>query len=412
MKDRQPPEGFRKLSKLMQLREETPELPEFDPSWLNSTPVIKVNRSENNMEDAVVLNEINVKKSEQKAGFKKKYLGMAAAAVLLLAPLFVYLLHYNTPPVDTGMVQASAIVLFKVGSVTADGKELQIGDSLKGGMLLKVGPKSLCDLQIKESASSVLIRIKEKTDYRLLGTKQDGQRSYNSRVTTGKAIFKISRLNSKENINIHTPTSIASVRGTKFGLVAMPDKTTYSLREGVLAVRIRISETEDLPYEIVNGANVLIAVKKTLTEFEYILKPGDSITVSRSIAKRILKKDPRFRKVLAHPALKKLRGKSSASPDEIQTAINMLNRAYKDKKSIEKLVRVIRGILKKEQLKNENKMSSAVVTGKLSEHDELIAMNRSGLRNNSSIKKNVRRMNRKRRKQLMSNIEKLMNKSE
>jgi hypothetical protein len=151
----------------------------------------------------------------------------------------------STERLDTKQI---AIVVFVKGDVKIGNQRLKLGMKLTNGEIIKTGDKSVCDIQVTSSKSPIVIRIKEKSTFQLKESKEGEITEFNSVVDTGKAIFNVSKLNSKEKMNVITPTSTCGVRGTKFetNVRGTSGKERTLVTEGKVVARTRISQLEDL----------------------------------------------------------------------------------------------------------------------------------------------------------------------
>lgn len=70
-----------------------------------------------------------------------------------------------------------AIVIVRMGDVKAGGRVLALSDEISDKDVVTVGAKSICDLQILESDSLVVVRLKEYSRFKLWKTNRLQERN-------------------------------------------------------------------------------------------------------------------------------------------------------------------------------------------------------------------------------------------
>lgn len=192
---------------------------------------------------------------------------------LFLGFLISNSLYYCKKPVQRATLQA--FVLLSAGSVSSAGKPVKTGDVLSGEAVIEVGPASICDLQIKESESGLTVRLRENTSFRLKALQKDGRLTILPELRRGNALFQVQRLSGQENVNVATPTAIASVRGTKFEIYIFDQGGTKTiLYEGSMTTRLRNGRLENLPPELIENNELLQKMVETLEKSERPLEAG------------------------------------------------------------------------------------------------------------------------------------------
>jgi hypothetical protein len=334
---------------------------------------------------------------------------VAAALTLVLAVPALWLLLGPRAPAN-GQVGLSAVVLFTVGNVTAEGRELSAGDIVPAGAVVKVEHSSLCDLQVRETRGGIVIRLFPESEYRLSGHKLAGVLGVRSNLPRGRARFNVGKLPSNEEVSVVTPTAVANVRGTGYEVTAGAEETRVTVDEGSVAARASLSEISELPIEIVSGSRVLRAVESVLGEFETVLGPGETIVIRRRIAERVLTAVPAFQEKLSDPVISAHRGAAQVDDVESKAAIDFIDRAYPDEKSRSELLAAIRRALQAQDSRKEL-MPAGELEQRLAEYDELIAVDQATLQDSEEAQKVIRARNQTRREGLMREIERVMNKS-
>ncbi len=179
------------------------------------------------------------------------------------------------------------VVLFVKGDVKIGQKRLKIGDRLINGEMIRTGEKSSCDIQITSSQSPIVVRIKEKSTFQLNESKQGDETKFSTVMETGKAVFNVSQLNSKEKMEVVTPTQTCGIRGTKFEIgVSSQGLERTLVTEGKVATRVRIAKLEELESSEKSLSEILEPLKKS----EQQVTAGDFVNLSKLDADEILQK--------------------------------------------------------------------------------------------------------------------------
>ncbi|MDM7925444.1 MAG: PQQ-binding-like beta-propeller repeat protein [bacterium] len=115
-------------------------------------------------------------------------------------------------------------------------RALREGDAVMRDDVILSGPSSYADIGFP---GSLTLRVLPGSHVSLM--KADltaGKRAFDAMVSGGGCILKVSRLAGGESAVIHTPTSVASVKGTVFGVRVGADSTVrYEVYEGKVLVR-------------------------------------------------------------------------------------------------------------------------------------------------------------------------------
>lgn len=105
------------------------------------------------------------------------------------------------------------------------------GQILKDGEKLETGPESYCALKFLDDKS--LLRIKEKSSCIIEGKRQ--QNTINKNIFVEVGTFFLSLFEQNKNLKVTTPTSVASIKGTKFWVLHKIE-TRYVCTEGAIEV--------------------------------------------------------------------------------------------------------------------------------------------------------------------------------
>ncbi len=335
---------------------------------------------------------------------------LVAAALILVAVLPAVWWVLRPLPPASGPVGLTAVVLFKVGTVTAGGRELSVGDILPAGAVVNVPRQSLCDLQVRETQGEIVIRLSPETEFALSGYRREGTLYVRSNLPRGRAQLHVGRLPSREEVFVVAPTAVATVRGTRYEVSARGRETRVAVDEGAAAARVSLPEISELPVEIVQGSRVLRAVESVLREFEVVLGPGEFIIIRREISRAILAAAPAFAETLNNPALAAYRGIPRVDPTRSRSAAQFVDAVYPDQEKLNALLAVIRRVLG-ETRSRKGRGSEAELRSRLREYDQLIAVNRAALADSPRVQEAVRLRNQNRREGLMKEIERVMSKS-
>lgn len=169
----------------------------------------------------------------------RAYLRLASCAALALVFLGKISIARELPLNSDRWLRVKQIQ----GGVTYDSnnqlRPARIGDRLQAtGQGLRTGKRSSAVLDIDDGISSV--RVTENTTLRVssLKTLPSGGKVTILSVTQGQIKLQLRKFtNSQSRLEVQTPTGIAGVRGTVFGVGVNPNgKTTAATREGSVAL--------------------------------------------------------------------------------------------------------------------------------------------------------------------------------
>lgn len=109
------------------------------------------------------------------------------------------------------------------------------GRVLNSGDKLETGPGALCAIKFLDDKS--LLRIKEKSRCVIQGEKRNNTINKNIFIEIGSFFARL--LKPQGDFKITTPTSVASVKGTKFWILqfGQSGETRYICTEGVIEIR-------------------------------------------------------------------------------------------------------------------------------------------------------------------------------
>ena len=141
---------------------------------------------------------------------------------------FLSLLLLNFCTQKEEIIPRKAIVISVIGDVLASGKKVHLAQEIIDEEII-VGKNSMCDLQLLDSDSLVVLRLKSYSKFKLsckkVGSKIQNLFTFNY----GTGIFNVSKVASQEQIKTLTPTLTAGVRGTKYEVNIQPNGSTKIL---------------------------------------------------------------------------------------------------------------------------------------------------------------------------------------
>lgn len=247
---------------------------------------------------------------------------MALFAVLLLVCAFCK--EQRGPAVKTP-VRAAALLV--VGDVKAGSRVLKTGDLLQGDEEIRVGAASMVDLQVKGTQATM--RIKENSIVRISALDAGGRRQYSLNVDSGRILVNLPKRSEGEDFRVVTPAAVASVRGTKFDVYVFADgKSKTVVFEGSVTTRVRMTELESLPPELLENSQALRKVVQTLAEKERVVEAGQESTVTHYIVDAGLKAE--LDQVRANPAVQEAM-KRPMTAEEARTAAAAIDRDLADR---------------------------------------------------------------------------------
>lgn len=210
--------------------------------------------------------------------------------ILIVFPLFAQAAKTTAPALDKPVERLEnkpiAVVMFVKGDVKVGQRKLKMGDRLLNGEIIKTGEKSSCDIQITSSQSPSVIRIKEKSSFQLNEAKEGDTTKFSAVMETGKAVFNVGKLTSKEKMEVVTPTQTCGIRGTKFEIgVSSQGLERTLVTEGKVATRARLAKLEELESSDTSLSEIL----KPLKESEQQITAGGFVNLSKTDVEEALK---------------------------------------------------------------------------------------------------------------------------
>lgn len=324
---------------------------------------------------------------------RRTFIALLLAGTIGMATLSCGLFDSSSPLPEPGQeLELTAVVLFATGSVTADGQPIRSGSILKSGQLLKTGPRSFCDLQVRQTDSGAMIRVKENSEFELSGRKFEDRKDIVAELKKGDGMFDLNKISAEENFQSASPTAVAAVRGTKYSMSVRGDKTSIEVFDGSVATRPRMQALEDLPPEVRERSRVVNETLKGLEEKEVVLESGNRIEV------QAVKVDPELEKAIQEAA-----AVEGEDPQSAEKAAQKLDEALEERKpALQKQVQEVAPA-------KPAQISDPEMKQKLEEYNELIRIEKEKIQG-ENVSEAVNERNAKNQQKLMQRIEKVFNK--
>lgn len=240
--------------------------------------------------------------------------------VIILPIFFNNCKKTNTPTAEVkqGSVlkPVSLVATFTVGKPTADTKALKYGDLLESEPKIVVPNSSLLDLQVRNFATGITLRIKGGSEILLHRREKGDKKEFICFVKKGTVLFAINKLNKSESIIVYSPTSRSEVRGTLFKLSVKEDGSSSNI--AVSEGSVEVAYSNPALESVYSSENI---PEKTKTEIGKVLnntvviEAGKETTLAKTEIGKILEKDPELKALLDDPSL-------NNSPDPAQVVQN------------------------------------------------------------------------------------------
>ncbi|MDH5657701.1 MAG: FecR domain-containing protein [Spirochaetia bacterium] len=331
---------------------------------------------------------------------------------LFILPLYLTLLIFPLTCGPSNLkktgknIPTSAIVLFVFGDVKTGDARIKTGDLLHSGTEVVVGRKSGCDLQVRDADSSIMIRLHENTSYQLTARLVGKTTEFKSRLDHGMAQFRIDKMTTSEQVKISTPTSIASVRGTRFDMqVDSTGNTKTTVYEGAVAARPSIQELDDLPPDLIARSLTFDNAVTSLDKHEKVIEAGMTLTIEKKDSDALLESSPKLKTVLENPEIKELRRKTDLTPEQAQKAASSVDISVSEEKREEMKRSLEKGSVNKPKKIDEDEMKK-----NLKLYDNMIAIEKNKLETQETASQAVKERNAASRTQIMERISEIMHK--
>jgi hypothetical protein len=172
-----------------------------------------------------------------------------------------------------------SIIMFYIGDVKKNDKEIEIGDIIQQNDIIKTGIQSTCDIKIGGS----IVRVKEKSSMKLSELfRKDNVEKTSLDLEVGKILCKAKKLSKSESFLVKTPTAVAGVRGTKFTVETDIQNTSrIKVFNGNVTVIKRVKQFE-------NKIDKLLETAPTLSEEEKVIVTEKDVQQTEKIVEKAL----------------------------------------------------------------------------------------------------------------------------
>jgi hypothetical protein len=121
-----------------------------------------------------------------------------------------------------------------------DWRKAKKGESLISGDFLKTGKKSLAVVKFTDNS---MLRVREETEIRITGTLSGSAFSKDIGIQNGGFYFQVTKQQNEQFI-FTSPTSVASIRGTKGKMSSGPSGDTLTITEGIVNLKNKSSNKD------------------------------------------------------------------------------------------------------------------------------------------------------------------------
>lgn len=163
--------------------------------------------------------------------------------IILFTGIFILSIFHACADITESDSASAAQIAFFVGTVRLSGSEAAVGMPVNAGDTLTTGPRSSCDITLGNS----LLRLKESTELTVTNALlHNGKENTDITLDSGALLCKPGKLLSDESFIVRTPTSVAAVRGTQFGVrTDAAESTRIKVFEGTVSVVPRVGKADD-----------------------------------------------------------------------------------------------------------------------------------------------------------------------
>jgi hypothetical protein len=177
-------------------------------------------------------------------------------------------MYMNQAPKEAPVASnLKAIVVFVNGKAETqkNGQKsgLHIGDILQTGDSIITGASSQVDISLSDNA---VVRIRQNTSIVLSEAVKttDGGERIKMDLTSGSTLNHIKKLSAEDHYMVHTPTAIASVRGTAFEITSGEKQSVISVGQG----KVQVNEINHQKAEYILEKNRGVTVTKDPDEIQ------------------------------------------------------------------------------------------------------------------------------------------------
>jgi len=161
----------------------------------------------------------------------------------------------RAPVVKTEKAPEIAVLAVHSGEVLVNGSPAKAGQELKEGDVVKTSAASKASVVFFDSS---VLRLDENTEITVKRISADGLRSVDLKQTSGQTWSRVLKLSGVKEYRIETPNTIATVRGTGFGIKVSDGDTKIMVKEG--KVHVASVENETVMAEAVISADMQMEI--------------------------------------------------------------------------------------------------------------------------------------------------------
>lgn len=256
---------------------------------------------------------------------------IAAAALILAAGggWWVYL-QIAAP----GAVQAS--VEYVHGVVRGSAGDLQQGQSLRAGDILRSEAGAVAGLAVKSPAAAVAVRLFSQSTLAIVGL-QSEQMEF--QLSDGALHARLDAVDgAAPTLRIRTQFSQSTVVGTRFALEHKGSELRLSTFEGRVAFRRRLPELDELPPELFSRSELLQALRQVLIDASASVGASSESTVAGDEVRTRFARLPALQAMLSGEAVTRLRQSPAPAAAEIDAALVAIEAAYPGEAERQRLI--------------------------------------------------------------------------
>ncbi len=252
---------------------------------------------------------------------------MIRACIIFLIAAFAGLSCFNNNVTkELGRnVNMPAVVLYKYGKVRAANQAVKAGTIIKGGSLVKVGKRSVCDLQIRNSRARIVLLMKANSELLLSAREYKDRTDLRFMLRKGRVSINVEKLQATEHVYVFTPSTSIRVKGTQLAVAADEKGTHIQVFSGAAEVRPRLPVLGRLPAEVRERSPFILALNRTLAGTADIVDAGRQKSPNNEALKAKLMKIPEYRAMIESHQIKALLGKELAEGESTAAALKILN---------------------------------------------------------------------------------------
>jgi hypothetical protein len=161
--------------------------------------------------------------------------------VLLCAGLLVTLSYGLRPTAIPVALIMKVIPDVTRKSVSVDWIAAKKSESLTSGDSVRTGKKALAVIKFMDNS---IVRVREQSEVTINGEKTDGKYTKTVDMNNGSFGFEVKKQKKDEQFRLTSPTSVASIRGTKGKLSRGHGNDTLVVTEGLVNLKNKFSNKE------------------------------------------------------------------------------------------------------------------------------------------------------------------------